>query len=133
MPDWPADGVLEEPTAGSLRHVADMGRRQHVEQMAVRMLGRQLLDVLEIEAGTRDAEFFSFTIDPERDTAEALIKYSEKLEADPSGWDFLRGEEAGNFDILVMKDEGGTLSLVNLRGCYMFHAIVTARNHSRRC
>ncbi|WP_127507436.1 SCO family protein [Paenibacillus humicus] len=91
----------------------------------------QLLDVLEIEAGTRDAEFFSFTIDPERDTAEALIKYSEKLEADLSGWDFLRGEEAGNFDILVMKDEGGTLSLVNLRGCYMFHAIVTA--HSRRC
>lgn len=39
----------------------------------------------------RDVVFVTITIDPERDTLDALKEYAGKFEADLSGWYFLRG------------------------------------------
>src|SRR5690554_2111465 len=41
-----------------------------------------------------DAAIVSITFDPERDTTEQLAEFSGYYDADPSGWQFLRGEEA---------------------------------------
>jgi len=55
----------------------------------------------------KDVEFLSVTIDPERDTPELLKDYSERFDADPAGWKFLRGDEeatkklAREYQILV--------------------------------
>ena len=38
-----------------------------------------------------DIHLVSFTVDPERDTPEALRTYAEKLHAQPKRWDFLTG------------------------------------------
>lgn len=38
-----------------------------------------------------DVELVSFSVDPERDTPEELIKFSEKFDADLSNWYFLTG------------------------------------------
>jgi protein SCO1/2 len=60
--------------------------------------------------GTK-ASIYQVTIDPERDTAENLAKYASNMNADPSGWRFLRGTEeetksiAENYGILYKKDD----------------------------
>lgn len=41
-----------------------------------------------------DIHLVSFTVDPERDTPEALRSYAEKLHAKPQRWDFLTGSQA---------------------------------------
>ncbi|HZG57592.1 SCO family protein [Paenibacillus sp.] len=57
------------------------------------------------------ALIYQVTIDPERDTAENLAKYAANMNADTSGWKFLRGtvEEtqaiADDYGILYRKDE----------------------------
>ncbi|WP_325058502.1 SCO family protein [Lentibacillus cibarius] len=38
-----------------------------------------------------DAQIVSFSVDPERDTPEALKKYAKKYQADLSNWTFLTG------------------------------------------
>jgi len=38
-----------------------------------------------------DIHLVSFTVDPEKDTSEALRAYAEKLHAQPARWDFLTG------------------------------------------
>jgi protein SCO1/2 len=38
-----------------------------------------------------DIHLVSFTVDPEKDTPEALRAYAEKLHAQPARWDFLTG------------------------------------------
>jgi cytochrome oxidase Cu insertion factor (SCO1/SenC/PrrC family) len=38
-----------------------------------------------------DIHLVSFTVDPEKDTPEALHVYAEKLHAQPARWDFLTG------------------------------------------
>ncbi|CCF16237.1 SCO1/SenC family protein [Brevibacillus laterosporus GI-9] len=47
------------------------------------------------EAGMygKDIEFISVTFDYENDTPEALQKYAKAVQADPSGWQFLRGPD----------------------------------------
>ena len=40
-----------------------------------------------------DFRFVSFTVDPARDTPEALAKYAEHYEADPNRWFFLTGPQ----------------------------------------
>lgn len=43
-------------------------------------------------AGKPDVQFVSFTVDPERDTPEALARYADAHQADPSRWYFLTGQ-----------------------------------------
>jgi protein SCO1/2 len=65
-------------------------------------------------------EFLSVTIDPERDTPEALLEYAERFNADPNGWKFLRGDEketadlARKYSILVEKDPEGNFAHMNI-------------------
>lgn len=40
-----------------------------------------------------DVRFISFSVDPERDTPEALSKYAARYEADPKTWLFLTGDK----------------------------------------
>lgn len=67
-----------------------------------------------------DVMILSVTIDPERDTPEALREFAGKFGADFAGWKFLRGEEkatadlAKNYGILVTKDNDGNFGHMNL-------------------
>lgn len=60
-----------------------------------------------------EAVIMSVTFDPERDTAERLIQYSDAYGADSAGWWFLRGDEdyirelAKSYKISVLKDPEG--------------------------
>lgn len=66
-----------------------------------------------------DAMILQATIDPERDTPEALKKYAENYGADLNGWKFLRGTEqqvkdiAQSYGIGVLKDEKGNFAHIN--------------------
>src|SRR5918999_5633656 len=53
----------------------------------------QVQDDLGPRFGTKVA-FVSITVDPERDTPEALKDYAEAFDADPAGWAFLTGPPA---------------------------------------
>lgn len=67
-----------------------------------------------------EVEFLSVTIDPTRDTPEVLKEYADRFSTDPKGWKFLRGDEketakiAENYGILVVKDNDGNFSHMNL-------------------
>lgn len=67
-----------------------------------------------------EVQFLSVSIDPTRDTPEVLKKYSERFDADPNGWKFLRGDEqetaelARKYQILVNKDKDGNFGHMNL-------------------
>jgi protein SCO1/2 len=43
-------------------------------------------------AGELDIQLVSFTVDPERDTPQALTVYADKYQADPKRWFFLTGQ-----------------------------------------
>ncbi|HHY71723.1 MAG TPA: SCO family protein [Bacillus bacterium] len=43
------------------------------------------------EAKIKDVDIVSFSVDPERDTPEALKEFASKFEADLSNWQFLTG------------------------------------------
>ena len=43
-------------------------------------------------AGKPDVQLVSFTVDPERDTPQALARYADKHQADRSRWYFLTGQ-----------------------------------------
>ncbi|GFZ76888.1 hypothetical protein GCM10008018_23000 [Paenibacillus marchantiophytorum] len=70
--------------------------------------------------GTK-AEILSITVDPNRDTPEVLKEFRTKFESkpDPSGWMFLRGEEAKihklaeDYGIMVIKEKDGNFSHSN--------------------
>ncbi|WNC15310.1 SCO family protein [Brevibacillus brevis] len=61
-------------------------------------------------------EFVSITFDPEYDTPEVLQSYASKFKADPSGWQFLRGDAEAvakvtkDFGIAVMKQPDGSFA-----------------------
>jgi len=67
-----------------------------------------------------DVEFLSVTIDPTRDTPEALKEYAKRFDADPNGWKFLHGDEqetaalAEKYQIYVAKDDDGNFGHMNL-------------------
>jgi Uncharacterized protein SCO1/SenC/PrrC, involved in biogenesis of respiratory and photosynthetic systems len=81
----------------------------------------QVQDMLKADGdfGTK-AEFLSITIDPVRDTPEALRTFGDKFNADYSGWKFLRGDEAETaklaekYQLAVVKDEEGNFGHSNL-------------------
>ncbi|MDP5272542.1 SCO family protein [Chengkuizengella axinellae] len=66
-----------------------------------------------------DTAIFSITFDPERDTRERLIEFSNGYNPDLSGWYFLRGEEqysrdlAKQYGVSVMELEGGDFGHTN--------------------
>ncbi|OPH60378.1 hypothetical protein BC351_17940 [Paenibacillus ferrarius] len=70
--------------------------------------------------GTK-AEILSITVDPNRDTPAVLKEFGNKFETkpDPSGWMFLRGEEAKihklaeDYGIMVIKEKDGNFSHSN--------------------
>nr|WP_238357570.1 SCO family protein [Cohnella zeiphila] len=65
-------------------------------------------------------EFLSITIDPTRDTPEALKTFGDKFNADYTGWKFLRGDEqatadlAKKYNLLVSKGDDGNFGHMNL-------------------
>lgn len=65
-------------------------------------------------------EIFSITIDPTRDTPEALKTFAGKFNADFTGWKFLRGDEketaelAEKYQLGVIKDDEGNFGHSNL-------------------
>lgn len=65
-------------------------------------------------------EIFSITIDPTRDTPEALKTFAGKFNADFTGWKFLRGDEqetadlAKKYQLAVIKDKDGNFGHSNL-------------------
>lgn len=46
-----------------------------------------------------DVHLVSFTVDPARDTPQVLRGYAEKLQAEPSRWDFLTGPQSAIYDL----------------------------------
>lgn len=67
-----------------------------------------------------EASIVSISFDPERDTLEEIKKWSEKYNADYSGWYFLRGKEEDvakmmpEFGSSVFKDEDGNFTHLNV-------------------
>jgi protein SCO1/2 len=76
----------------------------------------------------RGVRFVSITVDPERDTPDALRHYARAYGADPAGWAFLTGtaaeirEVARRYAVVVRKTERGDVehtfltSIVDQRG-----------------
>ncbi|MFD2328367.1 SCO family protein [Cohnella sp. GCM10020058] len=68
----------------------------------------------------KNVDIVSVTIDPVRDTPEALRVFGDKFHADYTGWKFLRGDEAETADLaskyglLAIKDADGFFSHANL-------------------
>lgn len=68
----------------------------------------------------KSVDIVSVTIDPTRDTPEALRKFGDKFGADYAGWKFLRGDEAETADLatkyglIAVKDADGFFSHANL-------------------
>ena len=46
-----------------------------------------------------DVHLVSFTVDPEKDTPEVLRGYAEKLQAQPSRWDFITGPKSTIYNL----------------------------------
>lgn len=67
-----------------------------------------------------DASIVSISFDPERDTLEKIKEWSEKYNADYSGWYFLRGKEEDVAKMMpelgssVFKDEDGNFTHLNV-------------------
>jgi len=58
------------------------------------MMSHQMRGIQNSTAATPQVKLVSFTVDPKRDTPEALAKYSKFFKADESRWFFLTGEMA---------------------------------------
>ena len=60
-----------------------------------------------------EVRFVSITVDPERDTPQALKRYGEAYHANPAGWSFLTGtpaeirEVAGRYGVIYNKTPRG--------------------------
>ncbi len=57
-------------------------------------LSATMADVVRVWAHEPGLRFVSFTVDPETDTPEVLLRYSQGLGADPARWSFLTGPPA---------------------------------------
>ncbi|SYX82019.1 SCO family protein [Paenibacillus alvei] len=68
----------------------------------------------------KEAGIVSISFDPERDTMDAIKTWSQKFNADYSGWYFLRGKEEDvvnmmpALDSAVMKDQDGNFTHLNV-------------------
>src|SRR5947207_1625251 len=59
------------------------------------MMSHQMRGIQNSTAATPEVKLVSFTVDPKRDTPEALAKYAKFFKADDSRWYFLTGDMAG--------------------------------------
>ncbi len=74
-------------------------------------------NLLRVQEKFKDHKFLiilSHTVDPERDSAEALLAYAEKVHAKTKNWHFLTGDKKALYDIArngyfvtAMKGDGG--------------------------
>ena len=62
-------------------------------------LSKAMLRLQEATTEMSDVTLASFTVDPKRDTVEALSQYADRLGADPTRWKFLFTNEATVHDI----------------------------------
>ena len=46
-----------------------------------------------------DVHLVSFSVDPEKDTPQVLLKYAENLRAEPNRWDFLTGPKSAIYKL----------------------------------
>jgi protein SCO1/2 len=76
-------------------------------------MSSQLKQVRDATADSSDRRIVSFTIDPQRDTPEALAAYSTRYRADPNVWFFLTGPQPAlqhlSKDVFMLQDIDGTL------------------------
>lgn len=64
-------------------------------------------------AGEKDFRLVSITVDPERDTVQALSGYAQKFGADPERWLFLTGKKEAIYELA---QKGFRLSAVEPKG-----------------
>jgi cytochrome oxidase Cu insertion factor (SCO1/SenC/PrrC family) len=64
-------------------------------------------------AGEKDFRLVTITVDPERDTAQALAEYARKFGADPERWLFLTGKKEAIYELA---QKGFRLSSVEVKG-----------------
>ena len=83
-------------------HLADLRGKVRVVAMiftnCAYVCPRITTDMIDIESKMSDAArsnvgFVLFSIDPERDTQQALAGYAQKMKLDPARWTLLRSEE----------------------------------------
>jgi len=60
----------------------------------------QNMEKLQDSLGDRDVQLVSITVDPERDTPEALTRYAKRYGADPDRWLFLTGAKQAIYDLV---------------------------------
>lgn len=60
----------------------------------------QNMERLQDELGGHDVQLVSITVDPERDTPEALTRYARRYGADPDRWLFLTGDKQAIYDLV---------------------------------
>lgn len=73
-------------------------------------MNENLNKVYKAYKGNRDVMFLSHTVDPVKDTAEALKAYSMRFDADPEQWMFLTGDkkklyEMARYSYLISADD----------------------------
>ncbi|MDX2268231.1 MAG: SCO family protein [Bryobacter sp.] len=56
-------------------------------------MSKQLRELQEQTSGLQDFRIVSITVDPARDTPEALAAYARRYQADPARWHFLTGRK----------------------------------------
>ncbi|MBI3510446.1 MAG: SCO family protein [Bacteroidetes bacterium] len=59
----------------------------------------QLARVQSAFAGNPDVKIISYTVDPDRDTAAALLEYAKRFNADSSQWKFVTGPKKKLYDL----------------------------------
>jgi protein SCO1/2 len=62
-------------------------------------MNEHMTEVAKAFRGNRDVMILSHTVDPKKDTVEALKAYSLRFEADPAQWQFLTGDKKELYDV----------------------------------
>jgi protein SCO1/2 len=111
LPDIQGNSVSMENTLGKVRLLYFFfASCPDVCPPTTYMLSRVQAKLQEKQVFGSEALILQVTIDPERDTPEALERYAANFDADVSGWKFLRGSEAETkqigegYGIFIQKD-----------------------------
>jgi protein SCO1 len=64
------------------------------------LLSQQMMLLQNEWKGNPDLKLVTFTVDPDKDTAEALKAYAESYHADPNQWFFLTGPKKGLYQVI---------------------------------
>lgn len=84
------------------------------------IMNTQLKRVYEKFKGNTKIKFASFTVDPARDTVEAMNRYAQRHGADPAQWHFITGPKPelyqlgrASFAVVATKGNGGTHDFIH--------------------